>query len=195
MRAEILNLAEYKRWTTSNPTPNAAFNPYVISERVPAEKVWIVLALSAFMPHAASTQFLRAFAVPPPISDMSLFSQNPSIDPDFSFVINTNNLEPILSGGVLVSKGSGIGSNEMNVNTPGGNPNSVNLLRERFVLPPLWALAVLQDKNAGGGSNFVIVLSAMIIAMPLAEAVKDSYVAASTVAASTVKPIFVEKSL
>jgi len=43
-----------------------------------------VLALSAFMPHAASSQFLRGFAVPPPISDMSLNPQNPSVDPDFS---------------------------------------------------------------------------------------------------------------
>ena len=180
MRADILNRAEYKRWSTANPTPSASINPYVISERVPADKVWIVLALSAFMPHAASSQFLRAFAVPPPISDMSLNPQNPSVDPDFSVTGAFSNLEPILSGGVLVSKGSATGSTEMSVNVPGGNANSVNLLHQRFVLRPLWALAVLQDKNGGGGSNFVIALSAMIIAMPLAEAVKDSYVAAAT---------------
>jgi len=179
MRAAILNRAAYKRWSTANPTPSASFNPYVISERVPADKVWIVLALSAFMPHAASSQFLRAYAVPPPTSDMSLNARNPSVDPDFSADVSGSNLEPILSGGVLVSKGSGPGSAEMSVNVPAGNANSVNLLRARFVLRPLWALAVLQDKNGGGGNSFVIALSAMIIAMPLAEAVKDSYVAAA----------------
>ncbi len=193
MRASILNRAEYKRWTTSNSTPSASINPYVISERVPADKVWIVLALSAFMPHAASSQFLRAFAVPPPISDMSLNPQNPSVDQDFSQTVSISNVEPILSGGVLVSKGSGTGSTEMSVNSPGGNANSVNLLRQRFVLRPLWALAVLQDKNGGGGNSFVIALSAMIIAMPLAEAVKDSYVAADT--SRFAQPILVNKIL
>src|SRR5258708_5068715 len=132
------------------------------------------------MPHAGSSQFLRGFAVPPRISDMSLNPQNPSVDPDFSVIGAFSNVEPILSGGVLVSKGSGAGSFEMSVNSPAGNPNNVNLLRQRFVLRPLWALAVLQDKNGGGGSNFVISLSAMIIAMALAEAVQDSYLPAGS---------------
>jgi len=168
MKACLLNRAEYRSWRTANLTPDATVNPYVFSERVPADKFWILLALSAFMGTSASNQVLGAYAVPPPISDQALNPQMPQIELDFSKVGAANNVPPIVRGGVQLSKGWNVATSLEEFITAGVH-NSVNLLAHAFVLPPKWALVVLQNANGGGGQNFTITLSAMLIALDLCE--------------------------
>src|SRR5260370_39524359 len=168
MKACLLNRAEYKSWLTANLITDSTFNPYVFSERVPDNKIWILLALSAFMQSSASSQSLGAFAVPPPISDQALNPQMPAIETDFSTQSGARNCAPIVRGGVQLSKGwNKLTTLEEFIST--GEHNSVNLLAPPFVLQTTWALVVLQNPNGGGGSGFSITFSAMLIALDVCE--------------------------
>src|SRR5258708_5028506 len=168
MKACLLNRAEYKSWLTANLITDSTFNPYVFSERVPDNKIWILLALSAFVQSSAGSQSLGAFAVPPPISDQALNPQMPAIETDFSTQTATRNCAPILRGGVQLSKGwNKVTTLEKFITA--AEHNSVNLLARPFVLPPKWALVVLQNPNGGGGRGFSFTLAAVVVPSVLCE--------------------------
>jgi len=160
MKAAIFQRAEYREWR-GPIVPDSTQRPYAFSDRVPKDKIWVVLAVSA-KDNFPSNEAVWLYAVPPQASNaQSIFSPIK--------IANQSNVPPLLAG-VQLSKGGLSTSAEIISGTTPGQA-SVDLLPisfRNFVLPPDWMLAVLQDQNGGGGSGSLS-FSAMIIALDLCE--------------------------
>lgn len=176
MNASLLQRAEYREYRGPAGIPDSTTRPYVFSEQVPADKIWMILAASARELNGSLPSALWMYGVPPNPSDVSAGNAvfRPILRPGIFGppIANQFNTPPLVAG-VELSKG-GLASGKEMVAESGSlgnqaNSCSVNLLPARVILPPRWMLTVMQDGNGGGASNMVITLSLMLIAIGIAE--------------------------
>jgi hypothetical protein len=160
MNACLIAQAEYRQWRGPS-VPSAIYRPYAVSERVPDDKVWIVLAASLVVDTFPNNQVPSLYAVPPPASYLSRFNAAPIEDGIFSDNPGVEHNIPPLKGGVLLSRGGVAATTKEMLSA--NSQNTVNLLQFRVILPPRWILVVAQDANGGGAFNFSITFCAMII--------------------------------
>lgn len=174
MIASLMQSAEHREYRGPAGIPDSTTRPYAFSEEVPLDKVWVILAASARDFNQTGSAAIWLYAVPPPASDVAAGNAVyfPILrSPLFTGKIANQLNAPPLVAGVQVSRGGpSIGTKEMLSGEAGSGQGSVNFLSAQgrpVILPPRWMLTVMQDGNAGGGSNMLVTLSLMILPLPV----------------------------
>jgi len=113
---------------------------FAVSDAVPAGKLWIFTALSAF--HSlAGARILHFFAIPPGDAGGLVNLSADGVSPQFLGTLNN----PPLKSGVLVSMGGSSALPDMQ----GASSSSVNGLNLPVYLPEGWKILVFVDSNEG----------------------------------------------
>jgi hypothetical protein len=172
MNAALMQRAEYRQYRGPVGIPDSTTRPYVFSEQVPADKIWLILAASAREVGGLAPTSLWLYAVPPNPSDVAAGNAVyfPVLRPGVftGKIANQFNSPPLVAGVQLSKGGPGGVTKEMQIDN--GSVNSVNFLLEwPVIVPPRWMLTVMQDANGGGGSNMQAILSVMILPLAIGE--------------------------
>lgn len=164
MKASVLQRMRWAQWFGPNGS-NSLFTPYALSQPVPGDEYWRVLAVSITDPAGLSNQTAFLYALPGPIAEF--FSGNNIILPYLTdnppYSPGSHDLPPSTKG-VMVGNGGGRGgvnvTHEIQMLPSSGvsiNPlfTPFGMTRRgirRLTLSPGWGLLAVQDLNGGGGA-------------------------------------------
>jgi hypothetical protein len=154
--ADFYTRLTYRRWIGfSGFQTNKA---YAVSEAVPAGRLWVLFALSAF--HSAAAQrIIHLFAVPPGDAGNLQNATADVVSPHFLGTVNN----PPLKSGVLISVGGGTGLPDMQ-SVGVSSVSGMNL--PIFFLPERWKILASIDSNeavTGAGFPDGITIDAALI--------------------------------
>ena len=164
--ADFYTRIAYRRWIGfPGFQTNKAF---AVSDAVPAGRLWMILALSAF--HTAATQrIIHLFAVPPGEAGNLVNVTSDTTSPHFLGTVNN----PPLKSGVLISIGGSTGLPDAQ-SSGVSSVNGLNL--PLFFLPERWKILACIDSNeaaSGAGVPDGITIDAGIIEVTSDEEVPE----------------------
>ena len=168
MRVSVLQRLRWAQWTGPGGD-DSTWTPFVLTEPVPDDEYWRVLAASITDPKGLSNQSAYLFAVPAPLAQfysgqntkLFLLTDKPPYAP--------SNHDGLPQGaGVMFGQG-GVKFNNNELQMPSSSGISINSCSmflgmnprgiRRMTLAPGWGLLAVQDINGGGGVVHGLVLS------------------------------------
>lgn len=162
--ADFYTRITYRRWTGFGGF--AVNKAFAVSDAVPAGRLWMLFALSAFH-SGASQRIIHLFAVPPGDAGNLVNLTSDTTSPHFLGALN----QAPLKSGVLISIGGSI--NLPDAQSSGSS--SVNgLMVIPFFLPERWKILAFIDSSEGVTAPDGITIDAALVEVTSDEEVPDA---------------------